>query len=46
MILFAFRDWDYLGWKYSLISSIAVGGLNNVINMIPARDPNGVPKFF
>jgi hypothetical protein len=32
------RDWDYLGWRYSLISSIAVAGLNNVINMIPARD--------
>ena len=32
------RDWDYLGWKYSVLSSIAVGGWNNVINMIPARD--------
>jgi hypothetical protein len=32
------RDWDYLGWRYSLISSIAVAGLNNVVNMIPARD--------
>jgi hypothetical protein len=32
------RDWDYLGWRYSLISSIAVAGLNNVLNMIPARD--------
>jgi len=32
------RDWDYLGWRYSLISSIAVGGLNNVSDMIPARD--------
>lgn len=32
------RDWDYLGWRYSLISSVAVAGLNNVINMIPARD--------
>jgi hypothetical protein len=33
------RDWDYLGWRYSLISSIAVAGWNNVIDMIPARDP-------
>jgi hypothetical protein len=33
------RDWDYLGWRYSLISSIGVAGLNNVVNMIPARDP-------
>ncbi len=32
------RDWDYLGWRYSLLSSIAVGGLNNVMDMIPARD--------
>jgi hypothetical protein len=32
------RDWDYLGWRYSLMSSIAVAGLNNVVNMIPARD--------
>jgi len=32
------RDWDYLGWRYSLISSIAAAGLNNVVNMIPARD--------
>jgi hypothetical protein len=35
---FRTRDWDYLGWRYSLISSIAVAGLNNVVNMIPARD--------
>ncbi len=32
------RDWDYLGWRYSLLSSIAVAGWNNVINMIPARN--------
>jgi hypothetical protein len=32
------RDWDYLGWKYSLLSSIAVAGWNNVIDLIPARD--------
>jgi hypothetical protein len=35
---FRVRDWDYLGWKYSLLSSIATGGWNNVLNMIPARD--------
>ena len=35
---FRARDWDYLGWRYSVLSSIAVGGWNNVINMIPARD--------
>jgi len=35
---FRARDWDYLGWKYSVLSSIAIGGWNNVIDMIPARD--------
>ncbi len=35
---FRARDWDYLGWRYSLLSSIATGGWNNVLNMIPARD--------
>ena len=39
------RDWDYLGWRYSLISSIAVAGWNNVINMIPARDPEEFRHF-
>ncbi len=32
------RDWDVLGWRYSLLSSIAVAGWNNVLNMLPARD--------
>jgi len=36
---FRARDWDYLGWKYSVISSIAIAGWNNVIDLIPARDP-------
>src|SRR5262249_25762224 len=35
---FRARDWDALGWRYSLLSSIGVGGWNDVINMIPARD--------
>jgi hypothetical protein len=39
------RDWDYLGWRYSLLSSIAVAGWNNVINMIPARDPEEFRHF-
>lgn len=39
------RDWDYLGWRYSLISSIAVAGLNNVMNMIPARDLEEYKEF-
>jgi len=32
------RDWDYLGWKYSLLSSIATAPFNNVVDFIPARD--------
>ncbi len=35
---FRARDWDYLGWRYSVLSSIALGGWNNVINFIPGRD--------
>ena len=38
LLPFRARDWDYLGWRYSLLSSIAVAGWNNVIDMIPARD--------
>jgi hypothetical protein len=32
------RDWDYLGYRYSVISSIATAGWNNLTNMLPARD--------
>ena len=32
------RDWDYLGYRYSFLSSIGTGGWNNVVDMIPARD--------
>jgi hypothetical protein len=39
------RDWDYLGWRYSLLSSIAVAGWNNVLDMIPARDPAEYANF-
>jgi hypothetical protein len=38
LLPFRARDWDYLGWRYSVLSSIATGGWNNVLNMIPARD--------
>ena len=33
------RDFDLLGYRYSVLSSVGTAGLNNVINMIPARDP-------
>jgi hypothetical protein len=39
------RDWDYLGFKYSVLSSIATGGWNNVFDMIPARDPEEFQHF-
>jgi hypothetical protein len=42
---FRARDWDYLGWRYSLLSSIAVAGWNNVVNMIPARDLDEYRNF-
>ena len=34
------RDFDLLGYRYSLLSSIGTAGLNNVVCMIPARDPS------
>ncbi|HMA53358.1 MAG TPA: hypothetical protein VKT17_02805, partial [Acidobacteriota bacterium] len=32
------RDWDVLGWRYSLLSSIGTAPFNHVVNFIPARD--------
>jgi hypothetical protein len=39
------RDWDYLGFRYSFLSSIGTGGWNNVVDMIPARDPEEAKHF-
>ena len=39
------RDWDYLGYRYSVISSIATAGWNNVMDMIPARDLEEFENF-
>lgn len=33
------RDWDLLGWKYSLLSSIGTAPFNHVVDFVPARDP-------
>ena len=33
------RDWDVLGWRYSVLSSIGTAPFNHVIDFIPARDP-------
>ena len=35
---FHVRDWDYLGWRYSVISSIGTAPLNHVVDYLPARD--------
>ncbi len=32
------RDWDYLGWRYSLISSVATAPFAHCVDMLPARD--------
>ncbi|HEV2328902.1 MAG TPA: hypothetical protein VGY56_08965 [Verrucomicrobiae bacterium] len=42
---FRIRDWDYLGWKYSLISAIGTAPFNDVVDMIPARDTNEFSAF-
>ncbi len=39
------RDWDYLGYRYSFVSSIATGGWNNVVDMIPAREQQEARYF-
>lgn len=37
---FRTRDWDVLGWKFSLFSTIGTAPFNLVMNMIPAKDPD------
>ena len=39
------RDMDYLGWKYSVISSIATAPINHVVNYLPARDETEYKGF-
>jgi hypothetical protein len=39
------RDWDYLGYRYSFLSSIGTAGWNNVVDMIPARDSEEFKHF-
>jgi hypothetical protein len=39
------RDWDFLGWQYSLISTIATAPYNLVINYLPARDVQEFEHF-
>jgi hypothetical protein len=42
---FNIRDWDYLGWKYSLISSVATAPFAHCVDMIPARDSREFELF-
>lgn len=42
---FHVRDWDLLGWRYSVISSIATAPFNHVVNLIPARDETEFRSF-
>jgi len=39
------RDWDVLGWRYSLLSSIGTAPFNHVVNFLPARDPEEFAAF-
>lgn len=39
------RDWDLLGWRYSVLSSIATGPINNVVDFLPARDSDEYRAF-
>lgn len=42
---FRSRDWDYMGWKYSVLSAIGTAPFNQVIDYIPARDLAEVKNF-
>ena len=39
------RDWDYLGWRYSVISSIGTAPFNHVVDLLPARDKTEFEHF-
>jgi len=39
------RDWDLLGWRYSVISSIATAPFNHVVDLLPARDETEFEHF-
>lgn len=42
---FHVRDWDYLGWRYSVICSIATAPFNHVVDLLPARDEDEFKHF-
>lgn len=39
------RDWDRLGWKYSVLSSIGTAPFNHVLDYLPARDEAEFANF-
>ncbi len=39
------RDFDFLGYRFGLLSSIGTAGLNNVVAMLPARDQAEFESF-
>jgi hypothetical protein len=42
---FHVRDFDYLGWRYSVISSIGTAPVNHVVDYLPARDETEFKSF-
>jgi hypothetical protein len=42
---FRTRDWDLLGWKFSVLSSIGTAPFNHVVDCLPARDPDEFKAF-
>ncbi len=39
------RDWDVLGWKFSVLSSIGTAPFNHVVNYLPVRDADEFRAF-
>jgi hypothetical protein len=42
---FHVRDWDLLGWRYSVISSVGSAPFNHTISLLPARDETELKHF-
>jgi hypothetical protein len=42
---FQTRDWDLLGWRYSVLSSIGTAPMNHVVDYLPARDESEFKYF-
>jgi len=39
------RDWDLLGWRYSVLSSVGTAPFNHVVDCLPARDESEFKSF-